>query len=277
MYGLNDSNTAVLNASSVARIAVNLEYLRMAAASRFPVVHPDGAISKEGTGYIVSTLIELNDLFNRFNLLSGENFYLLDMVNKFLPKYSQRGNKQIDLEDAKALADLITTISALFYNLLRERDFYEIKIAIGRLDYKRLLNGGANILFDDQVLLNELSRENIVIGDINDAIFCIANNKPTPAVMLSLRAVEGMLRHIYKRIKNKSPEGMTWDPIQKEIMSAIMSTGGRVKEIDGYLNYLKDRRDDAAHPTKRFTLTEAEDTIMQAQRAISELNKISKS
>jgi|GEM_PF-886575 len=113
--------------------------------------------------------------------------------------------------------------------------------------------------------------------DLNDALDCILHLLPTPAAMISLRVAESIVRRYYKKITGNDPINKNWDD------SIHKNWGGILKELEeskkvkssilGYLKYLKEKRNEAQHPDKRFTQEESEELLIKIKGLIEELSK----
>jgi len=112
--------------------------------------------------------------------------------------------------------------------------------------------------------IDELTKQ-----DLNDALDCILHLLPTPAAMISLRVAESIVRRYYKKITGNDPINKNWGEILKELEESK-----KVKSsILGYLKYLKEKRNEAQHPDKRFTQEESEELLIKIKGLIEELSK----
>jgi len=105
--------------------------------------------------------------------------------------------------------------------------------------------------------------------DLEDALSCIRVGLWTPAVMITLRAVEDLLRAYHKKLLGRTPTRtsrgqFSWGRILNELY-----TSGKIKApLMGYLNFLRDRRNEADHPGKRFSQDVAERTLIHGVEAL---------
>lgn len=110
--------------------------------------------------------------------------------------------------------------------------------------------------------LDDLAKE-----DLNDAISCVLHLFPTPASMISLRVAENIVRKYYERITGNSASGKMWSQLLQE-----METQPLIKKSTlGYIRFLKDKRNEAEHPDKRFTQEESERILLNIKDLLEEL------
>jgi ribosomal protein S17E len=113
--------------------------------------------------------------------------------------------------------------------------------------------------------LDEITR-----GDLYDALNCILHLLPTPAVMISLRVAESLVRRYYTKITGNTAINKSWGEILNELEQSK-----KVKpSISGYLRYLKDKRNEAEHPDKRFTQEESERIFIHIKELLEELKPL---
>lgn len=103
--------------------------------------------------------------------------------------------------------------------------------------------------------------------DLQDGIDTILHLFPTPAAMILFRATESIVRKYYTSVTGNQSGKKSWDNILKEL--------GQIDEMKksllGYLAYLKDKRNEAEHPDKRFTQEESERILLQIKGLLQEL------
>jgi len=164
------------------------------------------------------------------------------------------GLKNEDLSGKKSsLRDARTR----WHTLARERlqDLYLVTPE-SKIDPKHLINGINSFLsakhFD---FLKEIE-----ISDLNEACKCILIGSATAAEHISLRAAENLLRRWYEYKTGNRLERKPWGTVLDKLVNEYPENQ-RPKEIT-LLGYLKQRRDEVAHPDRVSTLTEAEATLM---------------
>ncbi|MCL4326221.1 MAG: hypothetical protein M1481_05310 [Candidatus Thermoplasmatota archaeon] len=112
-----------------------------------------------------------------------------------------------------------------------------------------------------------------IVSDLDDGMTCLIVGMWTPAVMITLRAVEGMLRKFYKKVKGSEIElidetFLNWGTMLKNLDA---STHPLDKDLLNNLRYLKIKRNEAQHPEKRFTKDDAENSFIKAREAIKSM------
>lgn len=105
--------------------------------------------------------------------------------------------------------------------------------------------------------------------DLSDGVSCILHNLPTPAAMILLRAAENAVRKYSFKLTGKTVAKESWS----EILNDLANSGRVKKSILGYLQYLKEKRNEAQHPDKRFNQDEAERVFNRVRDLIDELEK----
>lgn len=259
-----------LDSLAVATIIHDVTYLMNASEVGAPVVHDDGSIMKEGKGRILHFLVDLTQYLDAYGLCTNETPHLHHLVTAFESKYSKGYYRNLDQHDYEELSNAIDRIEALIQEVIKERNFAETTPTTGLLNYRKLLAQGIEGLFRGDEAVEALPE--IVAEDINDAIRCLAFDIPTPSVMISLRATEGMLRETYELFFKKTAG--PWSETSTELFSKLKEMQIDTAGIEGYLSHIRTIRNSAEHPEKRFSLKEAEDLLMNAQYAIVELLKL---
>ncbi|MGB3479870.1 MAG: hypothetical protein WBB67_12005 [bacterium] len=111
--------------------------------------------------------------------------------------------------------------------------------------------------------------------DLHDAAKSLLCGLATPSVMISLRAVEGVLRQYYLYKTKKDAGRKNWKAILDELL--IENGEGNPKysvnkTLLGLLDYIRENeRNVAEHPDKRFKQDEAEGIFSEVIKTISEI------
>ena len=105
--------------------------------------------------------------------------------------------------------------------------------------------------------------------DLNDAIKCILFSLSTPAAMITFRASEDVLRLYYENKTQNSSGRKGWNDIIQE----LLKIEGTNKPFVDYLNYIRDKRNEAEHPGKIFSQSETEHAFMQVIHLIEVISK----
>ncbi len=130
--------------------------------------------------------------------------------------------------------------------------------------YKLVINLFGNCLFstlsEDSVLkmFPKAMTEEIDLEsreDIQDGIWCVIYSLPTPAAMILFRVAERELRRYVKKITGESING--WTGNVKKLAESNIADRSITKEFD----WLKEKRNEAQHPDKRYTQDEAEEIL----------------
>lgn len=127
---------------------------------------------------------------------------------------------------------------------------------MSKIDPKHLMTGISGFL--GQEYLSVL--EKIEVIDLNEACFCILVGSATAAEHIALRAAESLLRRWYEYKTGKKLIRRTWGTVLKRLAKEYPENK-RPKEIT-LLGYLKQRRDEVAHPDRVSSPIEAEATLM---------------
>lgn len=85
--------------------------------------------------------------------------------------------------------------------------------------------------------------------------------------MICFRAAENIVRRYYTKLTEKSAAGKSWGGILNDL-----EQDQQLKpSLLGYLRYLKDKRNEAEHPDKRFTQEESERIFLQIKGLLDEI------
>lgn len=122
-------------------------------------------------------------------------------------------------------------------------------------------------LFPENLLANY---DDLTINDLTDAFICIVHEIPTPAVMISFRAAENIVRKLYETITGKSGFKTTWNNINQELRTNATCP----KPLIGLLDYIRNKRNEAEHPDIRYTQDESERILLQIKNLMEECNNI---
>jgi ribosomal protein S17E len=110
--------------------------------------------------------------------------------------------------------------------------------------------------------LDKITRE-----DLEDALGCILHLFPTPAAMISLRVAENIVRRYYAKITGNTTRDKSW----ADILYDLEQSKKAKQSLLGYLRYLKEKRNEAEHPDKRFTQEESERIFLQIKELLEEI------
>jgi hypothetical protein len=141
----------------------------------------------------------------------------------------------------------------------------------GLFNVKRLLKGAKSFFKEDVWIRLSKTAKN----DLADTVKCLLCNLPTPAVMISLRAIEDVLRQYYKYKTKQEPGRKNWKVILNELL-AKNEKGGPKYNVNitllGLLDYIRENeRNVVEHPDKRFEQEEAEGIFSEVIKTINEI------
>lgn len=219
--------------------------------------------------------------------VKGHNF-ILDVLERQLPVLEQLSNTYTSL--GKLYSSVKDTIVYFDRKYPEKAVFLGPQVNIDRKDANRLLKDSEqwinaiineysnprtvlirqeniNEIFTEKLLsdLDELTR-----NDLKDSFRCIFHLLPTPAAMICFRATENIIRKYYTKVTGESTNGKSWRTILDELEQDQRTN----RPLIGYLDYLRDKRNEAEHPDKRFTQEESERVLLQVKGLLEELNKI---
>jgi hypothetical protein len=257
-----------LTATAVFYLGGEIEYLKRAHEND-PVVHGDGSIEKDWSGFSLYHMKLLEERLRRYSLAETQSQNLAILIQNFEAKYAKPEPPRLDGKDRWRLRRLIEVIEAVVTEDLSRRNFAELTPLEGILDYKKLLAEGA------KGLLAESGKgvPQIVIHDLDEAIKCLSYGAPTASAMIGLRAVEGMVRELHRSItgtKSTKP----WAQLLEEVKKDLENKGEQPPSLLGYLNYIRDIRNRADHPDQVFTIREAEQILVHVIYTIQEIQKL---
>lgn len=103
--------------------------------------------------------------------------------------------------------------------------------------------------------------------DLEDAVKCLYHGIATPAVMVSLRSSEDVVRRYYSFKTGQGWESISWDGMLKE----LSKLEGVKQTLLGNLDYIREKRNLADHPGKVFNAMEAEEIFNIVKVAIRDM------
>jgi hypothetical protein len=250
-------------AASLVNLAWNLAYVfeRCRSMSEFT---PYQFVPVKGDNFILSVLQQqypiMDELSNFFPNLVAPRDSVRNWIAYLDKKYPEQQRMfgppvNLDTNDAKRLARDVHSW------------FTEIMNAYFKQETVLVKEETIDTLFPEQLLvkLDEMTR-----ADLNDGITCILHLLPTPAAMILLRVAENIVRKYYAKTTGKTSDKVLWGEMLKEL-----EQGQQIrKPLLGYLEYLKDKRNEAEHPDKRFNQEEAERLLIQVKEFLEEVRPV---
>lgn len=106
------------------------------------------------------------------------------------------------------------------------------------------------------------------IRDLYEACASILVSSYTSAEFMALRAVEGVLRKWHKEEVNEEEDYSGWAAAIQDISDSDDGNGPKELRL---LDYLRERRNEVAHPDRHSTIRDAENTLRQAMDVVETL------
>jgi hypothetical protein len=182
-------------------------------------------------------------------------------LNEWVARLARyRGTKRLKVKDSIELGQVVHAWRGLIGKELFDR--YIIEIQAVNLRPIDLANGPrAFVDLTDWRRLSRISR-----NGLSDATKCLAADAPTASVMVCFRVVEDLVRRYYRfKMHTEAPDN--W----REAMIQLTKTYVKGRSLIGHLDYLRDRRNQAEHPDRIFSVEEAERVFMAVVDLIHEI------
>jgi hypothetical protein len=159
----------------------------------------------------------------------------------------------LDSSDAKRLADDVSQWRSSILIVYEQEGTVFIK------------GDSVDSVFSEPILskLDEMAKK-----DLWDAITCVLHLLPTPAAMISFRVAENIIRKYYERVTGNSASEKMWSQLLLEMEQQKLLKSSTL----GYLRFLKEKRNEAEHPDKRFTQEESERILLNVKDLLDELS-----
>ena len=263
-----------LNLARIFWLANNLQFCRLTLSGvmykhkRFEVKGDTGSSS------LIELLKDINSTIQEYNITPNVQTDIIDWINHLNNSYVKSTKEtplfnfdpiHINYNDSEELLKDVNQWTKEISSSL-DSDFYApCKIETAFTDKSKLTSGIESFLKDDSLkIISENAKQ-----DLNEAIKCILYSLPTPATMITFRASEDVLRLYYENKTLNSAGGKRW----YEIIQELSKIEDANKPFVGYLNYIRDKRNEAEHPGKTFTQSESETAFLQVTHLIEEISK----
>jgi len=192
------------------------------------------------------------------------------IIDKWIKSLSSkyRMGQLLTENDSKRLKDEFSAVWDHFVNEVLNNTVVLAQPPQGLLNQESLRKGPRALLGENTY--NAL--DNGTRRDLGDGVISMIVGLWTPAVMITLRSVEGSLRTYYENLLGKPPQDdeerfLSWGKMLDDM-------SGKIKpSLKGYLDFLRDRRNEADHPGKRFSQEMAERTLTHAIEALKVMQK----
>lgn len=247
-------------------LGTEVAYLKRAAFHQYTVKARD----ESDGNYIVGTLEKINRILTLSKLdltiqrdIEGMAMYLDEKYEK-----SDDGNiPNISEEDAKDLEESVNLWDRILSDEFGEVDRIPLNGA-SLLDIPGLLKSPEELFGDERVWedLPERPKEDLV-----QSMLSLGVRAPTGSIFLSLRAVEDRLREWYESETGRDIESRTFGQVIGELDDHY-DEQDRPK-ILSHLQYLKEQRNEVAHPDKSPELREAESTLVNVRETIMNIEQ----
>lgn len=246
-------------------LGTNFEYVRRAVNENYPVRQ----VENEGGKMLLDTLETIEYILRVSDLESSVERDLERTINRFSDKYDVPERHEdydtLDDEDASDLKSQLDTWERLLEEeLLTTRRYPSHHSGIMKIDD---LVESTEILFEEMNIWDELPEK--VKDDLDQSIQCLAFNAPTGSVFLALRAVEDRLREWYEVETGRNIGDRTFGQVIGELDDHYDDSDKPL--ILTHLNYLKDMRNEVAHPERSPDIREAESTLINVRQTIYQI------
>ncbi len=198
-------------------------------------------------GFLLYNLNQLNYILEKLNLSPVTQTEIKKLVERLDKSYDEK--QELKSEDEDSIVESVKLWDDRIKNELDERVTIEV-FTEGTLNYKKVIQGGKSF-FPEEVWtgLSKISK-----SDLNDTCNCLLTKSWTPAVMISLRASEDCIRHLFKFKTGNDSGTLGW----KKILDNLEKIPDINKTLIGYLHYIREMRNTAEHPEEIFDQMEAE-------------------
>ncbi len=185
------------------------------------------------------TISILNEAWEEpsFSKEVGRILWELGSARTFKNDILKQGTTVIKGKDKESILEKAQYWYELIYNLF------------GNCLFSTLSGDSVQKLFP-KAIMNKVDQESK--EDIQDGIWCVVFSLPTPAAMVLFRAAERELRKYVSKVGD-TPATSWYDNVKKLKNSSIAN-----KSITKEFDWLKEKRNEAEHPDKRYTQDEAE-------------------
>ncbi len=106
-------------------------------------------------------------------------------------------------------------------------------------------------------------------NDLNDGFEILIHGFPTPAAMIFFRASEAIARRYYEKETGIKNSQLKWS----ELIRELRNKSHVKRSLLNYLDYLRDKRNESAHPGKTFSQSEGEQILLQVKGLLEDINK----
>lgn len=245
-------------------LGTRIEFLRRAGNHNYPI------FDQENEQFILSGLENTKAQLDNTNVSRGIIPDIEYNINELSNKYSKEDDEEsivrIDDKDGRRIAES----SDSWLRVIREELKRENRVTIsntGVVDYEHVMDTPKS-LFEDETVWNSLPKS--TQADIEESCRNLAFNCSTSAVFMALRAVEDRLQEWYTDKTGNSIADRTFGQVLGELDDQFNQNDR--PPILSHLNYLKERRNQVAHPERSPSAQEAESTLIMVRETITDIH-----
>ena len=263
-----------LNLVKIFVLANNLQYCRLKIISTVYNKENFNVKGNSGEASLIEILEQIYTTLQEYDITPNIQIQIQKRINSLNKFYVQASNQPfeeifspiyIKQSDSKTLINDINHWREEIASYLESNFLASCKIETALIDKSKLKSGIESFLKDDSLtIISENAKQ-----DLNDAIKCILFSLPTPAAMITFRASEDVLRLYYENKTQNNSGRKGWNDIIQE----LLKIKGANKAFVDYLNYIRNKRNEAEHPGKTFTQSESETAFLQVTHLIEEISK----
>ncbi len=202
---------------------------------------------------VIRSLLEKNRISNRAQRgIKKEIEYLKD-------NYTEE-KSFLTLIDAEKIDGKVISWKELVMDELEKIVVFRA-VADGILNSNRLCEG-AKIFFQNKIW-RKLPK--IIKDDLEESTKCLITESWTASGLMSMRALESGVKKYYTKITGISADGKTFGAMLGE----LRNNSNADSKLIGYLDFLKDIRNDLAHPNNRIKQSDAEQVFQHTIQVLS--------
>lgn len=265
-----------LNSKGVYELGFQIQYLRLATSNNYPF---SDSTNPSGSNYILGSLEKITtilDTFERETVVQSDiettkqalcHDYLSDEDDENDDESDNNGEVYLLEEDRRSLGNSVKTWNRQIREELENASRYA-PMDSGLLRITELLES-PEMLFGDQQIWDDLPER--VQSDLEQSVRSLAFGSPTGSVFIALRAVEDRLGEWYEMETERDIGDRTFGQVISELDDHYDED--EKPPILTHLSYLKDRRNEVAHPDRSPSPREAESTLVSVRETIHNIEE----
>jgi hypothetical protein len=218
-----------------------------------------------GEKFVISALKEINEILKTNKISKSTQESIKIFIENLITNYPDEiENPNLKIRDAEDLRDdskiWADRIKHELNNIVIYRAFTD-----GRLSATKLCDGAKS--FFQAKIWKKLTK--IIKEDLEESAKCLLTQSWTASGTMSVRALESGVKKYYEDITGNSSDGKTFGQMTNELRDSSSAD----EKLVGYMDYLKDIRNDLAHPNKRIGQFEAEQAFQHTVEILSTVYK----